>query len=178
MKSLNRILENELKSGSILLVSISSRDYRDCLKNLVEFSVKKFKKICYVAANDPCGAIRDRVCAGDVSKLFFIDCVSSTVGKHKDENNVIFVSSPQALTEISIVAKKVIQSVGVDFVIFDSISAIMVYEKSLAILKFIHSLVLTCRDAKLAASFIILKEDVGNELLKDLAMFVDKVVEA
>jgi len=62
-------------------------------------------------------------------------------------------------------------------VVLDSISALMVYEQQLPSLKFIHSLVLTLREGKQKALLIILKEDAKDELMKDLTMFVDKILE-
>ena len=64
-----------------------------------------------------------------------------------------------------------------DFVIFDSVSVLLVYERSLSAMKFVHNMVLMMRQGNINTVFIILKEDVSEELMKDLSMFVDKVVE-
>jgi len=176
MKSLNKILNNATKSANIILLPFESKNYREYLKELLEFSLKKYKKICYITLNDPFDTITQKLSDKEKSKIFFIDCVTSTVKATEQKENVIFVSSPHALTEISIALKKTIEKIKTDFVIFDSISSMLVYEQSLTVLKFIHSIVLMLRKAKLNTIFIILKEDVSEEVVKDLAMFVDVIL--
>ncbi len=176
--SLGKKLESELKENKILLVSLGSKDYREGLKDIGKFSVSRFKKVCYVTLNDPYESVAQKIGVADAGKMFYVDCVTSTIKPPQAKAGVAFVSSPRAFTEISIAVKKAISEEKVDFAILDSISALMVYEKSVAVLKFVHSLILTCREGKLSAAFVILKEDVDTSMLKDLTMFVDKVVEA
>lgn len=177
MEGLDEILEKELENNKILLVSLKSKDYREGVRNLIDFSLKKYKNTCYVTLNDPVEALVSRLDGEEITKMFFIDCVSSSVKTPGHEKNVVFVSSPKALTEISIATKKVIESGGVESVILDSISAMLVYEQSLNVMKFVHNQVLTYRKANLVSFFVILQEDVSEELMKDMTMFVDKVVE-
>lgn len=169
-------LKEDIRKNKITVISIESGAYRKKMKELVGISSSLFKKICYVTVNDPYKTIASGIASGTKSEIFWIDCVTSTVKTPAAEKNVTFVSSPHALTEISIAIKKTIQKEGTDFSIFDSLSALLVYEQPPTVLKFIHNIVLTLREAELNACFVILKEDVKEELMKDLAMFVDMVV--
>ncbi len=178
MGDIAHTLEAEYKKNKIVLISISSATYREKLKALAEFSMKNFKKVCYVTLNDPQESIAQKLGITDASKVFFIDCVTSTIKPPEPKDGVTFVSSPRAFTEISIALKKAMKEQTTDFAIVDSISALMVYEKSMSVIKFVHSLILTCREGNMSAAFIILKEDVDGSMLKDLTMFVDKVVES
>ncbi len=163
---------SELAKNAILMLSVSSSQYRSATGDLIGLS-KKFKKTCYVTLNDPSDIIRAKAGEG----LCFIDAVTATVKKPEQKSDVIFVSSPRALTEISIAMKKAIDNFKTDLMIFDSVSALLVYEKSVNSMKFVHSMILTLRESSVHAILLILKEDVSAELLKDLSMFVDKVVE-
>lgn len=176
MKDIAKLLESELKENKVVLLSLGSKDYREGMNSISKFSVSKYKKVCYVTLNDPYESIAQKL-GEDAGKILFIDCVTSTTKTPEQKKGVMFVSSPRAFTEISISIKKAISDEKVDFSIFDSISALMVYEKSMSVLKFIHSLVLTCREGEMKTCFVILKEDVDASMLKDLTMFVDKVVE-
>jgi len=176
MKSLNERLKSEFKHGKILLISIGSEKYRETQRGIVDFLAKTQEKVCYVTLNDPFDCIASNLGNREISGLFFIDCVSSTVKSPKAERNVAFVSSPRALTEISIAIKSALAK-GSDFIVFDSISAMLVYEEPLSILKFIHSIVLALRQTKSEAAFIILMEDAASGIFKDLKMFVDGVIE-
>lgn len=166
-----------LKDGKILLLSVGSKDYRDAMKELSVFAAGKSGRACYITLNDPYESIQGKL-GESATKMFFIDCVTSTIKPAAPAKGVAFVSSPRAFTEISIALKKAMKEEKVDFAIFDSISALMVYEKSMSVLKFIHSLVLACREGGMSCVFVMLKEDVDGATLKDLTMFVDKVIEA
>jgi hypothetical protein len=177
MKGLKSALGPGPVAKRIILLSMKSTDYRAGQEELLNVGIKSSKKLCYVTVNDPYESIEGKLGGSDGSRLFFIDCVSSTVKTPASKDNVIFVSSPRALTEVSIAVKKAIESAKPDLMIFDSLSAMLIYEKSLGIMKFVHSLILTLRSAGLGTVFIILKEDVSEDLMKDLAMFVDKIVD-
>ncbi|MFH0956400.1 MAG: hypothetical protein V1813_00905 [Candidatus Aenigmatarchaeota archaeon] len=171
-----KLVEGGLKEGKILLLSVGSKDYREAMKSVVEFSARKIGRVCYVTLNDPYESITQKL--GEAAEnILFIDCVTSTIKPPAPKKGVMFVSSPRAFTEISLAVKKAIKEEKVDLVVLDSISALMVYEKSVGVLKFIHSLILTCREGNMSIIFVILKEDVDVSMLKDLTMFVDKVVE-
>jgi archaellum biogenesis ATPase FlaH len=171
-------ISKEVQQNKIILLSLTSTTYREKVKELLKGSSALFKKICYVTLNDPYKTIKSGAESfADASKFFWIDCVSSTVGTPEKEQGVTFVSSPRALTEISIAIKKATDEEKADFVILDSISAMLVYEKPMEIMKFIHNLTLTMREKALNITFVVLKEDVSEEIKKDLAMFVDKIVE-
>jgi KaiC/GvpD/RAD55 family RecA-like ATPase len=178
MADFAKAVVNALKADSIIILSLQSKEYREDQKASVHLAAGTFKKTCYITLNDPYESIVGKASAEDIRKIFFIDCVTSTIKKPSPAKNVVFVSSPRSLTEISIALKKIIYGEKTDAVVFDSISALMVYEQQLPSLKFIHSLVLTLREGKQKALLIILKEDAKDELMKDLTMFVDRIVEA
>jgi hypothetical protein len=177
MADAGKLVGDGLKDNKVLLLSVASKDYREALKSVVGFSVGRFGKVCYVTLNDPYESIAQKI-GEAASKIIFIDCVTSTIKPQVPKKGVMFVSSPRAFTEISISMKKAMKDEKVDITVFDSISALMVYEKSVGVLKFIHSMILAFREANTAVIFVILKEDVDASMLKDLTMFVDKVVEA
>jgi len=176
MKNTDKILSKEFKNNRILLLSFESRKYREYIEHLIKYSINKFKKTCYISLNYPYENILSNLDTNK-EKIFFIDCVTATVKRPKPTKGVVFVSSPHALTEISIALEKTMEKEKMDFVLFDSISAILIYESPLLVMKFIHRLILMLRKENIYATFLIMKEDIKTELMKDLAMFVDKIVE-
>lgn len=176
MKSLNEIIKKDGGKGGIVLISFLSKGYREGMMNLIAFATRSFNKTCYVTFNDPYESIASRLDDKQKSRLFFIDCVTSSIETPKSSNGVAFVSSPHALTEISIALKKVLKKGKIDFVVFDSISALLIHEQPMTVLKFVHSIILVCRKANRNASFVILEGGVSKELMKDLSMFVDKII--
>ncbi len=168
-------MKQDIKGNKILLLSLRSGAYRKKMKELVRASTASFKRICYVTFNDPYETLARSIAPGKGSGFLWIDCVSATVKSPKPEHGVTFVSSPHALTEVSIAIKKALEKDKTEFMILDSVSSMLVYEKPLTVLKFIHNIVLTLRTSGIGAAFIILREDVSEEVIKDLNMFVDKV---
>jgi hypothetical protein len=171
-----KLIEAGLKDNKILLLSVDSNDYREAMRSVVEFSARKIGRVCYVTLNDPYESIMQKL--GEAAgNILFIDCVTSTIKPPVPKKGVMFVSSPRAFTEISLSVKNAIKEEKVELTVLDSISALMVYEKPVVVLKLVHSLILTCREGNVCVIFVILKEDVDISMLKDLTMFVDKVVE-
>ncbi len=111
-----------------------------------------------------------------MKKFGFIDAITKLVMKPESVKNCVFVSATNALTEASIVVKKVCESQQPDMLIFDSLSSLLAYEKGHVLIKFIHSLVEFLRVHRIRITFIALKEDIDSPLIKDLSMFVDKII--
>ncbi len=106
-----------------------------------------------------------------------MDAVSSKIGSVEPDKKAIFISSPQALTELSIAISKGLGLWRADAVLFDSLSTLLVYDGVPSVLKFVHSIANNLRVRGLSCVFTILKPDLKKELSKDLGMFADIIVE-
>ncbi len=110
----------------------------------------------------------------DIDKILFIDCVSQKEGKSKEKGNVVYVSSPQAYTEINIAAKKALNA-GVDGIIFDSLSNILLYGNHPIMYRYIQDLIMFARVNKKKIFFLLLENDYGKKVVGQIEMLVDKV---
>ena len=108
-----------------------------------------------------------------LSKSSSVSFPASGGGKGSDKT--IFVQSPKSLTEISIDIANLIGK-KTDSVIFDSLSTLLIYQDSMTSIKFVHSIVSKIRSADKKCIFFSLKEDADSDMMKDVNMFVDKVV--
>ena len=165
----------EIKDNDILVFVIPNKDYSDSLEEIVKTLSKMYNKICYISLNKPHNSLLKTFEEGgmDTEKFLFIDAV----GKGSNEKNVIYVSSPKALTELSITINKVISGGLIDSSLFDSLSTLLVYEEASTVIKFSHSIISTFRNKGVKAVLTCLEGDVKSELIKDLSMFADKIVE-
>ena len=134
------------------------------------------KRICYVTLNKPYNTIQNNIKNLGLSsdKFYFIDAITSTVGTPPLISNCSFISSPTALTDISLAFSDALLTC--DNAIFDTISTLIVYEDINSVIKFVHNLITKIRVINKKAVFVALKED-SEELIKDLNMFVDIVTE-
>ncbi|MEK6943633.1 MAG: hypothetical protein AABX00_06225 [Nanoarchaeota archaeon] len=172
-------LQTEIGSNNIILLMVSKEGYRKGILDVSQFLDKNSSKVCYVCVNEPYGFVSGNLAKSgiDVKKFFFIDTLTRNVQEPPHADNCIFVSSPSALTEISLAFSKALNEMHCDASIFDTLSTMLVYEKPHAIIQFVHNLLTKLRISSGKAIFVTLKDDVNSELTKDLFMFVDKVVD-
>jgi len=170
-------LKAEIKKNKLLVAILSNQNYNDTLLEIAK-SVSGNKITCYVGLNKPYSTTNDNLKAAKVntSKFLFVDAITKGAGR-KTTDNVIFVSSPRALTELNISINKILETGKVGNLVFDSLSTLLIYEKPLTVVKFVHSLTAKLRALNLSTVFIVLKDDVTPDLLKNLYMFADKVLD-
>ena len=170
-------LEKEIQDNEITVILCNS-DYPEILNEIIKQTSENFEKIGYVTLNKPYNTLieifkKNNV---DLKKFGFVDAITKSVIKPESIKNCVFISAPNALTEMSIVIKKVSESQHPDIFIFDSLSSLLVYEKGPTLIKFVHSLVEFLRVHKIKIIFIALKSDIDSALIKDLSMFADKMI--
>ena len=167
-----------LKEGGVIVALVSKDKYSEA-ENLIAKESVAIQKTCYVSLNKPYNTLVAAFTKSgiDVKKMVFVDSASSGFGEPKDGLKVVQISSPKALTELNIAINKIIDGEKIKQLVFDSLSTLLVYEQASTVIKFSHSVISKLRSAGVNAVFLALKEDVQNELIKDLSMFVDKVAE-
>lgn len=171
-------IKKTIKENGVILLLLPNKAYSEMIIEIAKIISVLNKKICYVTLNKPYKTLLEEFKKNkiDSSEFFFIDCVTKKA-EDEGEEQVVYVSSPKALTEINIVMKKVLSVGKIESTIFDSLSTLMVYEGSASVVRFAHSIVSMFRTLGSKGILISLKEDIQSELVKDLNMFVDKVME-
>jgi archaellum biogenesis ATPase FlaH len=172
-------IEDDIKEKQVLLIILPKEKYSSEVINISNKISNLNNKICYVALNSPYNAIMSNLSNNNIAvdKFFFIDALTSEVQTPEPVENCIFIAAPNALTELSVAISEALNEQKCDNVIIDSLSTLLIYEEDSTIIKFSHNVITKIRVANSKAVFIVLKEDVSSELIKDLYMFVDKVVE-
>jgi len=151
------------------------KDYASQMKAIVSSASSSYKRICYVSLNKPYPVVSDSLKKQGMSleKFFFIDCT----GKSREgSGQVVYVSSPKALTEMSITIGKVLEMGKIEALIFDSLSTLLVYADASTVVKFTNSLISMLRSKGVAGFLTCLKGGIGSDIVKDISMFADKVV--
>ncbi len=166
-------IKKSIKENDVMMLVIPNQNYAGSLGSVAKTMSKTFNKICYISLNKP----RESLINGfkkkgvDTEKFFFIDAV----GKGTSSDDVSYVSSPKALTELNIAIIKALSGV-VDSSLFDSLSTLLIYEEPSTVIKFSHSIISAFRNKKIKAVLTCLGGDAKSDLIKDLSMFVDKVI--
>jgi hypothetical protein len=170
-------IDSYFKSNSILLVKTSPRNYKNAIRDFIEFSKRKKRKTCYITLNFSYITLEKKFCS-DCDNIFYIDAVTSNITSFKGGKkniNVLFAPSINSLTDINILFRTTMKK-NIDFVIFDSLSTLFIYENPIVSLKFVHNIITTMRLNNIKGVFLVHENDVSKELMEDLSSFADKSI--
>ncbi|MBT4539165.1 hypothetical protein HOI26_05625 [Candidatus Woesearchaeota archaeon] len=170
-------IEKTLAENKTVLIVLPSSDYHDILADVTKKLSKK--NVCYVTLNKTFYALTEQFKKKKVKleNMVFIDAISKTIKKSEDQTeSCYFVSSPGALTELSIVISKFIGH-GFDYLIFDSITNLLTYRKPNVVEKFVCNLINKVKASKTKGIFLALNIKEQEALIKKASMFVDAVIE-
>jgi len=151
------------------------KDYASQMKAIISSASSAYKRICYVSLNKPYAVVSDSLKKQGIGleKFFFIECTGKS---GEGSGQVVYVSSPKALTEMSITIGKVLEMGKIEALIFDSLSTLLVYADASTVVKFTNSLISMLRSKGVAGFLTCLKGGIGSDIVKDISMFADKVV--
>lgn len=174
------MIEKEMEEAQVLLLVIPKAGYMNKIQEIIKDMGAKFKNVCYLSLNRPYKSLVETIKRNslDPANFFFIDTLTSGIGTHEEVPNCIFVSAPNALTELSVAFSRALNEKKCEGTLVDSLSTLLVYEQVHSIIQFTHNTITKVRMTNSKLVLISLKEDTSSELIKDLYMFVDKVVES
>ena len=161
---------------AIILKSVpANKDYSRTIMKVVR-GVKQ-KKICYVGLNRSCGALTEMF-AGVKKEFFYIDGISATVLTPKSVKNCSYVPAPYFLSNIKRLIKQAVK-MGYTFVVFDSLSNLLVHEQAVPVGadivgEFIRSFKDELDKRNGDAVFFVKSSDRTNPLIKESLGSFDK----
>ncbi|MBW2988700.1 hypothetical protein KY358_00115 [Candidatus Woesearchaeota archaeon] len=167
----------ELSESQACLLLMPGMEYNSLILETIRQLSKK--KVCYVTLNKTYDSLKElfRKNRANLANIVFIDAISKTIKKVPDQvEGCYFCSSPAALTELSLAITKVIKH-NFDYLIFDSLTNLLVYTKKAPVAQFLSGLINKIRDTKVKAVFYSLKMEQHQELIQEASMFVDKVMD-
>lgn len=169
------LIEEFSEHQSILLI-VSSENYNKTIIDILKRV--KDKSVCYVTLNKTVDSLKEILTKNKVNynKIAFIDAITKTIKKAPDQSDkCYFVSSPGALTELSIAINSFLKQ-NFDYIILDSLTNLIIYEKKAPVAKFISSLNSKIKETKTKAVFLALELKEENDLISETGMFVDKTI--
>ncbi len=172
-------LTKEIRRNKTILVVLDEKQYEDKIIEIVRSLGKVDKKICYLCLNktykDMIEDLKNQNI--DVKKFFFIDVLSSYYKRQEPRENCIFVPAPTDTVSIMKALTKAVKEKGCEVVVFDTISAFLIYRQNYFVLKFAYKLLQEHVRAKRKVLITLKGGDLLNKereaLIKDLSMFAD-----
>lgn len=175
MKDIN--LAQELEENRSILLLVDSIDYNDIIiKNIQDM---KGKTVCYVTLNKTFSSLKETFEKKKIKidKIVFIDGISKTIKSTPDQtDSCYYVSSPSALTEISLAISKFLKH-HFDYIVFDSLTSLLIYQKKAPVATFVQSIVNKIKESNTKALFYAVKVKEQEDLITEAEMFVDKVID-
>jgi len=169
-------IKKELSENQTILLVLSGINYNKEITDVV----KKIddKNIAYITLNKTNESLREifKKAKVNTKNIVFVDAISKTIKDVPDQGEgVYYVSSPGALTEMSIVISKFIRH-NFDYIIFDSLTNLLIYENKIVVSKFFSSLISKLKESSTKAVFYALEVKEQESLIKESGMLVDKVL--
>ena len=172
---LSKITSLLAENKTILLIMPSSSYHQEILKIVKNLSPKS---VCYVTLSKTSDALKELFKKNklNLNNIVFIDTISKTIRSTPSQsNNCYYVSSPGALTELSIVIDKFLRH-NFDYLIFDSITNLMIYQSKNTVEQFLQNLINKVKGSNTKAVFYALKIPDQESLIKESSQFVDKAI--
>jgi len=169
-------IKSELDSNQSVLLMMTSLDYnRNMVENLKALSGSS---VLYITLSKTFDSLKNLFEKKGINtgNLVFIDAISKTMKKVKEVDNCYYVSSPGALTELSLVLTKFLKH-DFDYLIFDSIDAMLTYQKEGTAIRFLSSIINKIKGTKTKAVFYDIGQ-VADSFTEKASTIVDAVVEA
>ncbi len=168
--------DKEITKNKIILFLVPKEDYQVELLRISRNVADNFgKKIAYVSLNKPTETIIDNLKKNniDTKKFLFIDAVAK---KSKSDQDAVCISSLKNFEKFKGELNKILEKEKIKCLIFDSLSTMLIYQDENIIVKFTHDLITNLIEDGACGEFMCLSEDVDSTLIKDVSMFVDKVL--
>lgn len=175
MKKIN--IAKELKDNQTVLMLTTGDKYNDAVLEVTKQLANN--TLCYVTLNKTHHSLEDTFKKKKIStkNMIFIDAISKSIREMDDQSkNGFFVSSPAALTELSIIISKFLKH-EFEYLIFDSISTMSAYQNKNIIVRFITNLANKIKESETKSVFFALDSKEQEDLNKQCGTIVDKVVE-
>jgi hypothetical protein len=116
----------------------------------------------------------------DVSRLFFIDCISRrAIGDSQLTERCLYVSSPSQLTEVSVGLMQALELLRGKrkFVYIDSLGTFLLYNSAGTMSKFSHFIITKLSVTEVKGIFMTAEKEKDIQLIKDLEVFCEKTVD-
>ena len=161
-----------------VLIETDAENLDKDIISVVDSVLNNDKKLVYVSINKPYQTVRDMFEKKGVQteNIFFIDCISASLGEEYVSDNVGFVQNISDINSISIEINGAIEKIhDKKIIIIDAIHTLWIYQKPEMIARFIQSLTEKTFRANIN-TLIFIVDEKDKRLVRKIVPFFDKVV--
>ncbi len=131
-----------------------------------------------VSANKPYTTVEESFRkTGILDKILFVDCASRLAGVNPSGERVMLIENPADLTQLAISLSKSVERLGEKgFLVFDSLSTLLIYSRLDQLTKFAHSVGLMMKARGITCFFLAVDQEATKEMLCFLSSIADEFV--
>jgi KaiC/GvpD/RAD55 family RecA-like ATPase len=172
---------DELPEPFIFLVVTPAEEYQTVNFELLKYMVNEKKTPgVYITVNKPYEVMKKRLeGVADARMVTFIDAVTrASGGKPEEEDGVLYIDSPKNLTDISIAISEAAQSIpqGKKFILFDTLSTLLLYNSAGTVARFVHFLIGRMRSWGAEGALLSLEKETGENVISQISQFCDATI--
>jgi|SRR5665647_96313 len=132
----------------------------------------------FVSANKPYLTVKEEFKkSGILEKIIFIDCASRLAGENPTGKGLVVINNPSDFTHLTKSITNAIDRLSEKkFLVFDSLTTLMIYSESRHITRFAHTLGLIMKTRKVTSLFLAVDSEHTKEILIFLSSIADKYV--
>jgi archaellum biogenesis ATPase FlaH len=167
---------NEANKGEALLFLINPEQYSIARALFLELMSKN--NLIYITLNKPADFLINSAEKEKISlqKTHFIDMISAINLEKENTEKISFLNSPNSLSESLIELDKVLEKKFADFIAFDSISTLLVYNEKNSVEKFLHTLASKINQRNSIGILLFVESEEYREPIQTIEQFCDKVI--
>lgn len=168
----------ELGNHFSLLVITPITKLQERVNNILkQFTIEDLSGI-YVSFSKPYDSLKDIFKQNNIKieKIFFIDCISSSVDRLIKKDNIFYIGNAGNLDDLGISITEILEDNKIDFLLIDSLETLLIYNKINTVAIFTESLIR--KSSKFKLKTVILTPGGDKKLMDEIAMFFDKIIEA
>lgn len=171
-----KIVAEAAKEHNITAVVMPHSLYTQKSQQIIEETIAKYHNICYITLNNPYELLSKKY-KNDGHKFFFIDTVTKTVVPNPPKaENVVYIKSQTDFKGLKKAVEENVQKQHSEIAIFDNLSNLFVFQKGIEAINFAHLISASLSLFNCKGVFLCVQEDMEEESLQRLSLFVDKVV--
>lgn len=172
----------EVPEQWLLLFIVNAKEYLETNMAILK-EVKKQEDIggIYITLNRPYASLIKILEQNNIKtdNLFFLDCITKTVGAEKEQENCLFLESPQNLTQLAIAIDEIAKAMPMKnkFLFIDALSTLLIYNQAGTVAKFLHFITGKMRVLELKGVMLSVEKELDPKIAEHLEQFVDKVID-
>mgnify|MGYP001595203162 CR=1 FL=1 len=171
----------DIEDNEIVLFIVPEVQLPQIEKDIIKYVSQQGYYIVYVNANKPYTTMTNIFQKEGIvmDKIFFVDLVTNLVGINVQRAGNCVFCPPQALTNLSITIKSVVESLPKEankILFLDSISTLLLYNESVTVTRFAHALIAKLREWKVKGMMLTLEQEADKKLISQITSFADKCV--